>query len=82
MYNWCYRSDSCSCDSYTYAVNNFTANGFENQVTLSVSPGSISGDSPLDYSFTVSATPNSNYEISNLSISGLNGQATVSGTVA
>ena len=63
------------------AVNNFTANGFENQVTLSVSPGSISGDSPLDYSFTGSATPNSNYEISNLSISGLNGQATVSGTV-
>jgi len=63
------------------AVNNFTANGFENQVTLSVSPGSISGDSPLDYSFTGSATPNSGYEISNLSISGLNGQATVSGTV-
>ena len=60
-------------------INNFT--GESSQVSLSVTPGSFSGDSPVAYSFTPSATANSGYIIENLSFTGdISGSATSSKT--
>ena len=60
-------------------INNFT--GESSQVSLSVTPGSFSGDSPVAYSFTPSATANSGYAIQNLSFTGdISGSATSSKT--
>jgi len=60
-------------------INNFT--GESSQVSLSVTPGSFSGDSPVAYSFTPSAAANSNYAIENLSFTGdISGSATSSKT--
>jgi len=60
-------------------INNFT--GESSQVSLSVTPGSFSGDSPVAYSFTPSATANSGYSIENLSFTGdISGSATSSKT--
>ncbi len=55
--------------------------GISGQVSGSVSPGSFSGDSPVAYSFTPSATANSGYAIENLSFTGdISGSATSSKT--
>ena len=55
--------------------------GISGQVSGSVSPGSFSGDSPVAYSFTPSATANSGYIIENLSFTGdISGSATSSKT--
>ena len=60
-------------------INNFT--GESSQVSLSVTPGSFSGDAPLAYSFTPSATANSGYTIQNLSFTGdISGSASASKT--
>ena len=55
--------------------------GISGQVNGSVSPGSFSGDSPVAYSFTPSATANPGYIIENLSFTGdISGSATSSKT--
>ena len=60
-------------------INNFT--GESSQVSLSVTPGSFSGDSPVTYTFNPVATANSGYAIENLTYTGdISGSATSSKT--
>ena len=60
-------------------INNFT--GESSQVSLSVTPGSFSGDSPVAYTFNPVATANSGYAIENLTYTGdVSGSATSSKT--
>ena len=60
-------------------INNFT--GESSQVSLSVTPGSFSGDSPVAYTFNPVATANTNYAIENLTYTGdISGSATSSKT--
>ena len=60
-------------------INSFT--GESSQVSLSVTPGSFSGDSPVTYTFNPVATANSGYAIENLTYTGdISGSATSSKT--
>ena len=65
----------------TASLNLSNLTGISGQVSGSVTPGSYSGNSPLAYSFTPSATANAGYSIENLTFTGdLSGTATQSKT--